>query len=124
MPPINVRLNVNNNSLTATLSPFSTRVPSGSTNVTLEWVAVGGATFPEDAVQWKDTYSPAPPRVTNSQGATTITSEPYTNDFQNGATWGYTIQVQDGDLVVTIDPEVINEPPPGGEEDPKGKDKP
>lgn len=122
MPPINVTLNVNANSINASLAPLKSHVPNGNQQVTLQWTANGGATFPADAVKWKNPGNPPPPTVTNPPGATTIRSAAYTNNFGNKVVWAYEIGIQDGSVLVTIDPEIVNDPPPT--EPPKGEEEP
>ena len=110
--PVNVQLVIQDTVISANLVPLSLKVPTGET-VALQWKALGGATFPANAVTFK-TPDPDQPTVTNVAGAKLIVSSTYTNAFDHNVIWPYTIQVQNGTTIVSIDPEVDNRPPGSG----------
>jgi len=94
--------------------PTFANVQNRPTPVRLRWQAAGGATFPTSGCfSWKPT-SDGRPSVSspNSTGATTLESDEYTNDAATQRIWSYSITILDAaQNLITIDPEVNNEPP-------------
>lgn len=112
MPTVNVQIQTTGGIHKVTINPGRLRIPPG-TGVVLQWKASNGTTFlPEpDCFAWQPSTG-NPPAVRRTDD-TTLTSDPYTNDFSEEVVWEYMIGVEKNGVKIKVDPEVDNDPPRG-----------
>ena len=110
---VNINMQVNDSALQLTLAPFKRGVSKGN-DQTVVWHCGHGIRFPEeDYFAWKEGADNPPPIPTRSTDGKRLTLT-YDNDENTPPQWSYTIAVQDEsntDLIVTIDPDIDNQPP-------------
>ncbi|HEV7239465.1 MAG TPA: hypothetical protein VGQ36_09510 [Thermoanaerobaculia bacterium] len=96
------------------VNPTYVNVPNDNgQDVKLKWTVIGGSFPTSGCFAWKNSPVGAPTvACPTSSGDNRIESAGYTNNFDPGRVWQYTITViKDSGGTVTIDPEVNNEPP-------------
>jgi hypothetical protein len=105
---VNCLIQKNDNALTVSVAPFLREVKDKKPTVI--WDANGDGLFPDrDFFSWK-TGGPGSIPVRSPDGKT------LTLDYEQASpsNWTYMIRLQAGEAVVTIDPDIHNDPPAGG----------
>jgi hypothetical protein len=113
---VNCLIQKNDNALTLSIAPFLRDVRDRTPTVI--WDAAGDGDFPEtEFFNWKVGGPGSIP--TRSANGKTLTLTYNQSDVSD---WRYEISLRAGNCVVVIDPDIHNDPPPGGppEEGDKG----
>jgi hypothetical protein len=109
---VNINMQVNDSALQLTLSPFKRGVAKGDAQ-TVVWRCGHGVQFPAtNYFAWKPSAIGTPGLPTRSTDGKTL-SITYDNT-PSTPNWAYTVAVQDTartELIVTIDPDIDNDPP-------------
>jgi hypothetical protein len=105
---VNCVIQKNDNALTVSIAPFLREVRDKTPRVI--WDVAGDGNFPEEQFfNWKVGGPGSIPQ--RSADGKTLTLDYVQTDQSN---WSYQIKLQSGNVIVDIDPDIHNDPPPGG----------